>query len=163
VGPIGCIEMLVTNYQSTLHNIPEEQRSHLHCDRSLKPCALCFTLQKSLKHNFPHRSLGFTKRVVTFKDSALYLLGKFFSPLKISFESGVHGRACYFQSNVVLQLRYLVMDSKLNMGPFLQMTILLRMDDKMNRQLTCLVSEIDTSLLLAQELVHFGFINEVVT
>lgn len=41
------------------------------------------------------------------------------------------------------------------------MTILLRMDDKMNRQLTCLVSEIDTSLLLAQELVHFGFINEV--
>lgn len=31
----------------------------------------------------------------------------------------------------------------------------------MNRQLTCLVSEIDTSLLLAQELVHFGFINEV--
>jgi hypothetical protein len=25
------------------------------------------------------------------------------------------------------------------------------------------VSEIDTSLLLAQELVHFGFINEVVT
>ena len=42
----------------------------------------------------------------------------------------------------------------------LLMTILLRMDDKMNRQLTCLVSEIDTSLLLAQELVHFGFINE---
>ncbi|XP_067013096.1 nuclear receptor-binding protein homolog isoform X2 [Anabrus simplex] len=42
----------------------------------------------------------------------------------------------------------------------LLMTILLRMDDKMNRQLTCLVSEIDTSFLLAQELVHFGFINE---
>lgn len=41
------------------------------------------------------------------------------------------------------------------------MTILLRMDDKMNRQLTCLVTDIDTSLLLAQELVHFGFINEV--
>lgn len=36
------------------------------------------------------------------------------------------------------------------------------MDDKMNRQLTCPVSQIDTSLLLAQELVHFGFINEVV-
>lgn len=100
---------------------------------------------------------------MTFKDSAMYLLAKFFFPLKISFESGVCGRACYFQSNVVLQLRYLVMDSKLNMGSFLQMTILLRMDDKMNRQLTCLVSEIDTSLLLAQELVHFGFINEVVT
>ena len=79
------------------------------------------------------------------------------------FDSGVHGRACYFESNVVLQLKYLLMDRKLNMGFFLQMTILLRMDDKMNRKLTCLVSEIDTSLLLAQELVHFGFINEVVT
>lgn len=43
----------------------------------------------------------------------------------------------------------------------LQMTILLRMDDKMNRQLTCPVSQMDTSMLLAQELVHFGFINEV--
>jgi hypothetical protein len=64
---------------------------------------------------------------------------------------------------MVLQLRYLVVDRKLNMGSFFQMTILLRMDDKMNRQLTCLVSEIDTSLLLAQELVHFGFINEVLT
>jgi len=44
---------------------------------------------------------------------------------------------------------------------YFQMTILLRMDDKMNRQLTCQVSEIDTAFLLAQELVHFGFINEV--
>lgn len=35
------------------------------------------------------------------------------------------------------------------------------MDDKMNRQLTCPVSQMDTSMLLAQELVHFGFINEV--
>ncbi|XP_075221284.1 MLF1-adaptor molecule isoform X2 [Lycorma delicatula] len=42
----------------------------------------------------------------------------------------------------------------------LMMTILLRMDDKMNRQLTCLVTDLDTSLVLAQELVHFGFINE---
>lgn len=41
------------------------------------------------------------------------------------------------------------------------MTILLRMDDKMNRQLTCPVTQSDTSLILAQELVHFGFINEV--
>lgn len=31
----------------------------------------------------------------------------------------------------------------------------------MNRQLTCPVSQTDTSMLLAQELVHFGFINEV--
>lgn len=43
-----------------------------------------------------------------------------------------------------------------------QMTILLRMDDKMNRQLTCHVSEIDNSFVLAQELVYFGFINEVI-
>lgn len=42
----------------------------------------------------------------------------------------------------------------------LLMTILLRMDDKMNRQLTCHVSDIDNSLVLAEELVHFGFINE---
>jgi hypothetical protein len=96
-------------------------------------------------------------------DSAMYWLAESPPPKKKKFESGVYGKACYFQSNVVLQLRYLVMGRKLNMGSFLQMTILLRMDDKMNRQLTCLVSEIDTSLLLAQELVHFGFINEVVT
>ncbi|XP_014244084.1 nuclear receptor-binding protein homolog isoform X2 [Cimex lectularius] len=42
----------------------------------------------------------------------------------------------------------------------LMMTILLRMDDKMNRQLTCHISDIDNSLVLAQELVFFGFINE---
>nr|CAD7430659.1 unnamed protein product [Timema monikensis] len=47
------------------------------------------------------------------------------------------------------------------MRPPKWMTILLRMDDKMNRQLTCIVSEMDTSLLLAQELVSYGFINEV--
>jgi len=27
---------MVTNYQFTLHNIPEEQRSHLQCGRSVK-------------------------------------------------------------------------------------------------------------------------------
>jgi len=42
----------------------------------------------------------------------------------------------------------------------LLMTILLRMDDKMNRQLTCHVSDGIDSLVLAQELVYFGFINE---
>uniref|UniRef100_A0A1B6EKZ8 Nuclear receptor-binding protein homolog n=1 Tax=Cuerna arida TaxID=1464854 RepID=A0A1B6EKZ8_9HEMI len=41
-----------------------------------------------------------------------------------------------------------------------QMTILLRMDDKMNRQLTCPLSEMDNSISLAQELVFYGFINE---
>lgn len=41
------------------------------------------------------------------------------------------------------------------------MTILLRMDDKMNRQLTCQISIDDTATALSHELVHLGFINEV--
>ncbi|KAH9363985.1 hypothetical protein HPB48_006967 [Haemaphysalis longicornis] len=43
----------------------------------------------------------------------------------------------------------------------LQMTLLLRMDDKMNRQLTCELSIQDTPSVLATELVHYGFINKV--
>lgn len=43
----------------------------------------------------------------------------------------------------------------------LQLTIVLRMDDKMNRQLTCSVTSSDSPAVLAQELVHYGFINEV--
>lgn len=42
----------------------------------------------------------------------------------------------------------------------LLMTILLRMDDKMNRQLTCQISLDDTAIALSHELVHLGFINE---
>ncbi|KAJ2953051.1 hypothetical protein O0L34_g7442 [Tuta absoluta] len=42
----------------------------------------------------------------------------------------------------------------------LLMTILLRMDDKMNRQLTCAVSRHDAAPLLAGELVQLGFIHE---
>jgi hypothetical protein len=42
------------------------------------------------------------------------------------------------------------------------MTILLRMDDKMNRQLTCeILKEEEDAHMLAEELVHFGFINAV--
>lgn len=44
---------------------------------------------------------------------------------------------------------------------FLQLTIVLRMDDKMNRQLTSCISPGDNPKVLAQELVHYGFINEV--
>lgn len=40
------------------------------------------------------------------------------------------------------------------------MTLLLRMDDKMNRQLTCELSVKDTPTVLAMELVRFGFINK---
>nr|XP_023028008.1 nuclear receptor-binding protein homolog [Leptinotarsa decemlineata] len=43
----------------------------------------------------------------------------------------------------------------------LLLTIVLRMDDKMNRQLTSCISPGDSPRLLAQELVHYGFINEV--
>jgi len=45
-------------------------------------------------------------------------------------------------------------------GPGLIMTILVRMDDKMNRQLSCVVSETDTAFELATELVYYGFIHE---
>lgn len=41
------------------------------------------------------------------------------------------------------------------------MTVLLRMDDKMNRQLSCEVSNQDTPFALADELVFHGFINQV--
>lgn len=40
-----------------------------------------------------------------------------------------------------------------------QVTILLRMDDRMNRQLQCELGDEDTSFTLAEELVHLGFIN----
>jgi hypothetical protein len=42
-----------------------------------------------------------------------------------------------------------------------QLTIVLRMDDKMNRHLTSCISQTDSPKGLAQELVHYGFINEV--
>jgi hypothetical protein len=36
MGPIGCPETSVQNYQFTLRNISEERRSHLHSGGSLK-------------------------------------------------------------------------------------------------------------------------------
>ena len=41
------------------------------------------------------------------------------------------------------------------------LTLLLRMDDKMNRQLQCDFNSADNATILAEELVHYGFINEV--
>ena len=41
------------------------------------------------------------------------------------------------------------------------LTLLLRMDDKMNRQLQCDFNSADNAIILAEELVHYGFINEV--
>lgn len=46
-------------------------------------------------------------------------------------------------------------------GCMLKMTLLLRMDDKMNRQLTCDISSSDSGPTLADELVRYGFINAV--
>ncbi|KAL1498253.1 hypothetical protein ABEB36_009081 [Hypothenemus hampei] len=43
----------------------------------------------------------------------------------------------------------------------LLLTIVLRMDDKMNRQLTSCISPSDNPKVLAQELVHYGFVNEI--
>lgn len=40
------------------------------------------------------------------------------------------------------------------------LTLLLRMDDKMNRQLQCDFNSADNAIILAEELVHYGFINE---
>jgi len=48
-----------------------------------------------------------------------------------------------------------------NLFLFFQMTLLLRMDDQMNRQLTCEFTSEDTPKSLADELVGFGFINAV--
>ncbi|XP_063921764.1 nuclear receptor-binding protein homolog isoform X2 [Zophobas morio] len=42
----------------------------------------------------------------------------------------------------------------------LLLTIVLRMDDKMNRHLTSCITQTDSPKGLAQELVHYGFINE---
>lgn len=45
-------------------------------------------------------------------------------------------------------------------GEGIQMTLLLRMEDKMNRHLSCKVLDQDNSTDLAHELVHYAFINE---
>ena len=41
------------------------------------------------------------------------------------------------------------------------LSLLLRLDDKMNRQLNCKVQENETAVDLANELVRYGLVNEV--
>ena len=41
------------------------------------------------------------------------------------------------------------------------MTINLRLEDKMNRQLSCVVDEEENGFLLTDELINYGFINNV--
>ena len=43
-----------------------------------------------------------------------------------------------------------------------QLTLLVRLDDKVNRQMSCIVGENETSMDLANELVHYGLISEVI-
>ncbi len=50
---------------------------------------------------------------------------------------------------------------KLTMCDVFQMTIVLRMDDKMNRQLQARIADEDSSETLADELVNYGFISVV--
>jgi len=45
MGLIVCPTMLVTNYQSMLCNIPEEQRSNLHVNRHLKSVLMLYRNQ----------------------------------------------------------------------------------------------------------------------
>jgi hypothetical protein len=52
MGPIGCPETSTTNNQSTLRNVAEERKSHLHRHSSLmltiKPTLLCIVLQTNI-------------------------------------------------------------------------------------------------------------------
>lgn len=41
------------------------------------------------------------------------------------------------------------------------LSLLLRLDDKMNRQLNCKVTENESAIDLANELVRYGLVNEV--
>jgi nuclear receptor-binding protein len=45
----------------------------------------------------------------------------------------------------------------------MMLTLLLRLDDKMNRQLSCEITDIESPICLANELVYYGFINQVST
>ena len=52
MGPIDCPETSVTNHQTTLSNIPEEQRPHFHVGASLRARIIinckCFNLRVKL-------------------------------------------------------------------------------------------------------------------
>ena len=63
-------------------------------------------------------------------------------------------------TNMSCQLRKI--DDKIDENLTYHLTLLLRMDDKMNRQLQCDFNTADNATILAEELVHYGFINEVI-
>jgi len=47
MGPTGCPQTTVTNYQSMLFNIAKKQRSHLYHGRNLKSCRWVPTFRKN--------------------------------------------------------------------------------------------------------------------
>jgi hypothetical protein len=51
MGPIVWSETSVTNYQGTLHNIPEERGSHLHSIKSMKSRNVKFVLIVTIVYN----------------------------------------------------------------------------------------------------------------
>jgi hypothetical protein len=51
MGPIGCLETSVTNYQSTLRNVPEERSSRVHLGGSLKSLRIFIVYTKKC-HQF---------------------------------------------------------------------------------------------------------------
>jgi hypothetical protein len=60
--PIGCPEMSLTNYESTVHNIAEDQKSRLHCGVFLNSRTVQLLLQTNTKRgfgNFVFRSCNF--------------------------------------------------------------------------------------------------------
>jgi hypothetical protein len=58
MGLLVCPERSVNNYQSTLRNVPEERRSHLRSDESLKSYTGCFKLRMK-SHRVPDISNAF--------------------------------------------------------------------------------------------------------
>ena len=60
MGPIGCPETSVNNYGSTLRNIPEERRSHLHRGSSVKSLTVSFSISTVLQ-----RICAFSRRWAT--------------------------------------------------------------------------------------------------
>jgi hypothetical protein len=54
MGPIHCLELLVTKYHCTLGNVSEEWRSHLHHGRSLKSRSLfyCCSLREQMFYSY---------------------------------------------------------------------------------------------------------------
>lgn len=65
LGPVGCPETSINNYQNTLRNIPEERRPQLYCGRSLNPPILSLNAIFTTEHVETGRSLVFQGWIIT--------------------------------------------------------------------------------------------------